>query len=72
MPKNNRPEFTWVKEKQLYKKQIRNPQTGKWLAIYGKTKAELRERLREKEAEFAEMETRSRRMCLSTLRSGTS
>ena len=56
MPKNNRPEFTWVEEKKYYKKQIRNPQTGKWLAIYGKTKAELRQRLREKEAEFAEME----------------
>ena len=54
MPKNNRPEFTWVEEKQLYKKQMKNPQTGKWLAIYGKTKAELRERVREKEAEFAE------------------
>ena len=64
MPKNNRPEFTWVEEKQLYKKQMKNPQTGKWIAIYGKTKTELRERVREKEAEFAEAANSAISVCL--------
>lgn len=55
MPKKStRPEFTWVEEKKYYKKQIRNPITGRWIAVYGKTKAEVRARLKEKELEFQE------------------
>ena len=52
--KSTRPEFTWVEEKKYYKKQIRNPITGRWIAVYGKTKSEVRARLKEKELEFQE------------------
>lgn len=51
--KKGRPEFTWVEQKKLWKKQIKNPQTGKWVAVYAETQAELRDKLRDKEEELA-------------------
>ncbi|MBS5433934.1 MAG: site-specific integrase [Firmicutes bacterium] len=52
MPPKISPEFTWDARSQSYRKKIKNPLTGKWTDVYGKTKAELREKLRAREAEY--------------------
>ena len=54
MAKRNAPEFTWLEDKQLYRKKIKSPVTGKWVPVYGHTKQELREKIRQKEAALAE------------------
>lgn len=54
MSKKNAPEFTWLEDKQLYRKKIKSPVTGKWVPVYGHTKQELREKIRQKEASLAE------------------
>lgn len=42
MPKRNMSEFYWDEKRQLYRKRIKNPATGKYVDVYGKTKAETR------------------------------
>ena len=52
MPKRNAPEFSYDEKTQLYRKKIKNPNTGKWVPVYGHTKAECRAKIKEKEAAF--------------------
>ena len=53
MPRKDAPEFSYDEKTGLYRKRIKNPGTGKWVAIYGHTKQELRKKLRLKEQAFA-------------------
>lgn len=50
MPKRNAPEFSYDPKTKLYRKKIKNQLTGKWIPVYGKTKAELRAKIKEREA----------------------
>ena len=52
MPKKNAPEFSYDEKTKLYRKKIKNPNTGKWVPVYGRTKAECRAKIKEKEAAF--------------------
>lgn len=52
MPKRNAPEFSYNEKTGLYRKQIKNPCNGKWIPVYGKTKAELRQKVQAKTAEL--------------------
>ena len=54
MPKKNAPEFYYDESRQLYRKRLKNPLTGKWsIDVWAPTKAELREKVRLREAELA-------------------
>lgn len=53
--KNNLPEFSWDDARGMWRKQIKDPRTGRYISIRAKTRAELREMVREREAEFAEI-----------------
>ncbi len=54
MPKKNAPEFYFDEARQLYRKRLKNPLTGKWsIDVWAATKAELREKVRLREAELA-------------------
>lgn len=55
MPKRNAPEFSYDEKTKLYRKQIKNEVTGKWIPVYGKTKAECREKVEAKKIELREM-----------------
>lgn len=46
MPGKKAAEFTWIEDKGLYRKRVKNPHTGKWHDIYGKTKDEIRANVR--------------------------
>lgn len=50
MPKRNAPEFSYNPKTKLYRKQIKNEFTGKWVPIYGKTKNEVRAKIEERRA----------------------
>lgn len=52
MPRKNAPEFSYDPKTKLYRKQIKNGTTGKWVPVYGKTKAELREKVEARKEEF--------------------
>lgn len=52
MPKRNAPEFSYDPKTKLYRKQIKNEYTGKWVPIYGKTKAEVRGKIDARKAEW--------------------
>ncbi len=54
MPKRNAPEFSYNPKTKLYRKKVKNPITGKWVSVYGKTKAELRAKIKDKEQSFAQ------------------
>ena len=45
MPKRNAPEFSYDQKTKLYRKQIKNENTGKWVPVYGKTKSEVRAKI---------------------------
>lgn len=45
MPKRNAPEFSYDPKTKLYRKQIKNENTGKWVSVYGKTKSEVRAKI---------------------------
>lgn len=57
MPKRNAPEFSYDPKTKLYRKQIKNEVTGKWIPVYGKTKAECREKVEAKKIELRNMTT---------------
>ena len=48
-----RPEFSYNEKTGLYSKKLKDPTTGKWIAVYGHTKEETRSKQRAKEAELA-------------------
>lgn len=52
MPQRNAPEFSYDPKTKLYRKRIKNELTGKWVPIYGKTKAEVRRKADERREEF--------------------
>lgn len=52
MPKRNAPEFSYNEKTNLYRKQIKNPYTGKWVSVYGKTKNEVRAKIEERKAQW--------------------
>lgn len=56
MPKKNAAEFYYDEKRKLYRKRIKDQQSGKWYDVYGRTKAECREKCREKEAELANVQ----------------
>jgi len=53
MAKRSRPEFDYNEKTGLYRKRIKNPNTGKWVPVYGHTKEETRRKVDEKKAELA-------------------
>lgn len=53
MPKKNAPEFSYNPEIKQYRKQIKNEYTGKWMSVYGKTKAEVRAKIEERRSAWA-------------------
>lgn len=53
MRKNTRPEFGWDPVRELYTKKIKDEATGKWIAVYGHTKEELRRKIKDREAALA-------------------
>ena len=55
MARNARAEFYFDTRLQMYRKRLKDPATGKWtINVYGKTKAECRERATQRAAELAE------------------
>ena len=50
MPKKNAPEFSYDEKTGLYRKRIKDPR-GKWVAVYGRTKDELRRKVKLREEE---------------------
>ena len=55
MSKRNAPEFSYNPKTKLYRKQIKNEITGKWVPVYGKTKAECRAKVDAKKEELRNM-----------------
>lgn len=53
MPRKDAPEFSYDEKTGLYRKRIKNPGTGKWVAVYGHTKQELREIIKLRQQVFA-------------------
>lgn len=52
MPKKDAPEFSYNEKTGMYRKQIKNPCNGKWISVYGKTRAEIRRNIQERTAEL--------------------
>lgn len=53
MAKRNAPEFSYNPKTKQYRKQIKNEYTGKWVSVYGKTKAEVRAKIEERRSSWA-------------------
>lgn len=45
MPRKDAPEFSYDEKTGLYRKRIKNEYDGKWVAVYGHTKAEVKEKI---------------------------
>lgn len=58
MPAKRTAEMHYVESRGLWRKRIKDPNTGKWVDVYGKTKAEVRTRTAEKQASFAAAQQR--------------
>lgn len=56
MPRKDAPEFSYDEKTQLYRKQIKNHE-GRWVPVYGKTKQELRNKVKAKQSEFEHLAT---------------
>lgn len=54
MAKNTRPDYSWDESRQRWRKRVKNPATGKYTNVYGKTKAECREKAAARVAELAD------------------
>ncbi|PKM72224.1 MAG: hypothetical protein CVU91_10890 [Firmicutes bacterium HGW-Firmicutes-16] len=54
MPRKDAPEFSYDEKTQLYRKRIKNEE-GRWIPVYGKTKPELRAKVKAREAEVARL-----------------
>lgn len=52
MSKRNAPEFSYDPTTKLYRKQFKNELTGKWIAVYGKTKSETRAKMEARKNEI--------------------
>lgn len=53
MPRKNAPEFYYSASKDMYRKRLKNPVTGKWdIEVWGKTKAIVRARAEQRQAEL--------------------
>ena len=48
-----RPEMAYDEKTGLYRKRIKDPATGKWIPVYGHTKEETRQKVKQREAELA-------------------
>jgi len=55
MAKRQAPEFSYNPKTGLYRKQIKNELTGKWIPVYGKTKPECRAKVEAKKKELQDM-----------------
>lgn len=53
MPRKDAPEFSYNEKTELYRKKIKNPDTGKWISVYGHTKPELRDKVKTREQQLA-------------------
>lgn len=51
MPKKDAPEFSYDEKTKLYRKKIKD-ERGRWIPIYGKTKNELREKIKNRKQEI--------------------
>lgn len=56
MPKKSAAEFSYNPKTGLYRKKIKHPVTGVWTPIYGHTKAECRDKIRAREAEWKQLQ----------------
>ena len=54
MPGRSAPEFSYDPKTGLYRKRIKNDITGKWVAVYGRTRPELREKIKARQKEWAQ------------------
>lgn len=52
MPRKDAPEFSFDEKTQLYRKKIKN-EDGRWIPVYGKSKAEIRTKVKQREKEVA-------------------
>lgn len=52
MPKKSAPEFYWNEKRQQYRKRIKNPVTGGWVDVWGRTKPECRQRAEDRAREL--------------------
>lgn len=55
MAKKDSPEFSYDPKTELYRKKIKNHE-GRWVPVYGKTQRELRDKIKQKQAEFERLE----------------
>lgn len=52
MPRKDAPEFSYDEKSGLYCKKAKNPTTGKWVKIYGHTKAEVKDKKKDREKQW--------------------
>lgn len=52
MPRKDAPEFSYDPKTELFRKKIKN-QDGRWIPIYGKSKSELRQKIKAREEEIS-------------------
>ena len=50
MPRKNAPEFSYNEKTGLYRKRIKDEETGKWVDVYGHTKDETRQKVKQRQA----------------------
>ena len=72
MANKDAKEFSYNEKTGLYRKKVKNPNSGKWVPVYGHTKQEVRDKMREKsqlfsEAAAAEASSTSEAFCCVTL-----
>jgi len=53
MPKKKAIEFYYDEGKDLYRKRVKDPATGKWVDVYGHTKDALRQKVKDRQDELA-------------------
>lgn len=54
MANKDAKEFSYNEKTGLYRKKVKNPNSGKWVPVYGHTKQEVRDKMREKSQLFSE------------------
>lgn len=52
MPGRNAPEFSYNEKTKTYRKRIKDEATGRWIDVYGKTKPELRRKVKDRQAQL--------------------
>ena len=53
MPRKNAPEFSYSEKTRLYRKRIKDENSGRWVDVYGKTKPELREKVKARQLQLS-------------------